>query len=55
MQPLRESLKAAKPMRSVEVMPSGQTMAYVADSNGFGVALCTPMDGVPRAKTLLQF
>ncbi|MDR7307276.1 hypothetical protein J2X15_002563 [Rhodoferax saidenbachensis] len=26
-----------------EVMPWGQTIAYVADSNGFLVELCTPM------------
>ena len=33
----------AKPMRPVEVMPWGQTIAYVADRNGFLVELCTPM------------
>lgn len=33
----------AKPMRPVEVMPWGQTIAYVADVNGFLVELCTPM------------
>jgi uncharacterized glyoxalase superfamily protein PhnB len=33
----------AQPMRPVEVMPWGQTMAYVADINGFLVELCTPM------------
>jgi lactoylglutathione lyase len=33
----------AKPMRPVEVMPWGQTIAYVADINGFLVELCTPM------------
>ena len=30
-------------MRPVEVMPWGQTIAYVADLNGFLVELCTPM------------
>jgi len=30
-------------MHPVEVMPWGQTIAYVADINGFLVALCTPM------------
>jgi len=33
----------AKPMRAAEVMPWGQTIAYVADINGFLVELCTPM------------
>lgn len=33
----------AKPMRPAEVMPWGQTIAYVADINGFLVELCTPM------------
>ncbi len=33
----------AKPMRPVEVMPWGQTIAYVADINGFLVELCTPV------------
>lgn len=33
----------ATPMRPVEVMPWGQTIAYVADMNGFLVELCTPM------------
>jgi lactoylglutathione lyase len=33
----------AKPMRPVEVMPWGQTIAYVADINGCLVELCTPM------------
>ena len=33
----------ATPMRPVEVMPWGQTVAYVADINGFLVELCTPM------------
>jgi hypothetical protein len=28
---------------ALEVMPWGQTIAYVADINGFLVALCTPM------------
>lgn len=35
----------AKPMRPVETMPWGQTIAYVADLNGFLVELCTPMAG----------
>jgi lactoylglutathione lyase len=33
----------ATPMRAVELMPWGQTIAYVADINGFLVELCTPM------------
>ncbi len=33
----------ATPMRPVEVMPWGQTIAYVADINGFLVELCTPI------------
>ena len=33
----------AKLMRPVEVMPWGQTIAYVADINGFVVELCTPV------------
>ncbi|WP_420853002.1 VOC family protein [Rhodoferax bucti] len=33
----------ATPMRPLEVMPWGQTIAYVADINGFLVELCTPM------------
>lgn len=33
----------ATPIRAVEVMPWGQTIAYVADINGFLVELCTPM------------
>ena len=33
----------ATPMRPVEVMPWGQTIAYVADLNGFLVELCTPV------------
>lgn len=33
----------ATPMRPVEVMPWGQTIAYVADINGFLVELCTPV------------
>ncbi len=33
----------AKPMRPVELMPWGQTIAYVADINGFLVELCTPV------------
>lgn len=35
----------ATPMRPVETMPWGQTIAYVADGNGFLVELCTPMGG----------
>lgn len=35
----------AKPIRPVETMPWGQTIAYVADLNGFLVELCTPMAG----------
>ena len=35
----------AQPMRAVETMPWGQTIAYVADPNGFLVELCTPMAG----------
>lgn len=31
------------PMHPLEVMPCGQTIAYVADINGFLVELCTPM------------
>jgi hypothetical protein len=30
-------------MRPLEVMPWGQTIAYVADINGFLVELCTPV------------
>ena len=33
----------AKLMRPAEVMPWGQTIAYVADINGFLVELCTPV------------
>jgi predicted enzyme related to lactoylglutathione lyase len=33
----------ATPMRALEVMPWGQTIAYVADINGFLVELCTPV------------
>ncbi len=33
----------ATPMRPVETMPWGQTIAYVADPNGFLVELCTPI------------
>ncbi len=33
----------ATPMRPVEEMPWGQTIAYVADINGFLVELCTPV------------
>ena len=33
----------ARPMRTAELMPWGQTIAYVADINGFLVELCTPM------------
>jgi catechol 2,3-dioxygenase-like lactoylglutathione lyase family enzyme len=32
-------------MRAVETMPWGQTIAYVADPNGFLVELCTPVAG----------
>jgi uncharacterized glyoxalase superfamily protein PhnB len=35
----------AQPMRAVETMPWGQTIAYVADPNGFLVELCTPVAG----------
>lgn len=35
----------AQLMRPVETMPWGQTIAYVADLNGFLVELCTPMAG----------
>ena len=31
------------PMRPLEVMPWGQTIAYVVDIKGFWVELCTPM------------
>ena len=31
----------AKPMRPTQTMPWGQTIAYVADPNGFLVELCT--------------
>ena len=33
----------AKLMRPAELMPWGQTIAYVADINGFLVELCTPV------------
>lgn len=33
----------ATPMRALEVMPWDQTIAYVADINGFLVKFCTPM------------
>jgi lactoylglutathione lyase len=33
----------ATPMRAIEVMPWGQTIAYVADINGFLVEICTPV------------
>ena len=33
----------AKLMRPAELMPWGQTIAYVADTNGFLVELCTPV------------
>ena len=39
----------ATPMRPLEVMPWGQTIAYVADINGFLVELCTPMAPPPAA------
>jgi lactoylglutathione lyase len=35
----------AQAMRPVETMPWGQTIAYVADINGFLVELCTPVGG----------
>lgn len=41
---LQRALDAgATPMRPIEVMPWGQTLAYVADCNGFLVELCTPV------------
>ena len=44
--PLARAVAAgATPMRPVEVMPWGQTIAYVADTNGFLVELCTPVGG----------
>jgi lactoylglutathione lyase len=33
----------ARPMQGPEQMPWGQTVAYVADPDGFLVELCTPM------------
>ena len=43
-QALAQAIAAgAQPMRPVEVMPWGQTIAYVADINGFLMELCTPM------------
>lgn len=33
----------AVPMRPVEVMPWGQTIAYVADPSGVLIEICTPM------------
>ena len=33
----------ATPMRTLAVMPWGQTIAYVPDINGFLVELCTPV------------
>ena len=39
----RAAAAGATPMRPLEVMPWGQTIAYVADINGFLVELCTPM------------
>ena len=43
-QALAQAIAAgAQPMHPVEVMPWGQTIAYVADINGFLVELCTPM------------
>lgn len=33
----------AEPIQPPEVMPWGQTVAYVADPDGFLVELCTPM------------
>ena len=38
----------ATPMRPVEVMPWGQTIACVPDSNGFLVERCTPMASINR-------
>lgn len=35
----------AKQVQAPEVMPWGQTTAYVTDPNGFLVELCTPMGG----------
>jgi len=44
-QALERALAAgAKLMHPVEVMPWGQTIAYVGDINGFLVELCTPVD-----------
>ncbi|MDD2713964.1 MAG: hypothetical protein PHU77_13690 [Simplicispira sp.] len=40
---IRALAAGAAPMRQAEVMPWGQTIAYVADINGFLVELCTPM------------
>jgi catechol 2,3-dioxygenase-like lactoylglutathione lyase family enzyme len=34
----------ARPVQAPERMPWGQTVAYVADLDGFLVELCTPMD-----------
>ncbi|MBB1075054.1 VOC family protein [Rhodoferax sp. 4810] len=43
-QALERALAAgAKLMHPVEVMPWGQTIAYVGDINGFLVELCTPV------------
>ncbi len=39
----RALMAGATAMRPVETMPWGQTIAYVADINGFLVELCTPM------------
>ncbi len=33
------------PLQVPEVMAWGQTVAYVADANGFAVELCSPMGG----------
>jgi predicted enzyme related to lactoylglutathione lyase len=40
---LQATAAGAQTMHPVETMPWGQTIAYVADINGFLVALCTPM------------
>ncbi len=41
---LKQAITAgAQLIRPVETMPWGQTIAYVADTNGFLVELCTPV------------
>jgi lactoylglutathione lyase len=40
---LQATAAGAQTMHPVETMPWGQTIAYVADINGFLVELCTPM------------